>query len=374
MTPLAEHPAASIADTMKLRCKGDWRPTARFEVLRRRAELLRAARDFFIGRGFLEVETPLLSADTIVDRHIDPLPVPFQPESTSRATGAPVVSGGEPLKDTGARLSPEGDMPHRDDLPCMWLQTSPEFAMKRLVAAGAQAIFQICKAFRRQERGPLHNPEFTLLEWYRVGDNLEKGMKLLGDLVEQVAGLPYPEFVTYQEIFRFYTGLDPHYASAPELATVADLHGVPAPEIPFDDADSWRDLLFCELVQPHLGWPRPVIVYNYPASQAGLACVVEGEPPFAERFELFIRGIELANGYHEVTDPNEIRRRACHNNTWRVRDKKQPLPVDSRLIDALTEVSFPECCGCALGFDRLVMIAVGAQSIEEVIAFPFERA
>lgn len=351
-----------------------WRPTARLEVLRRRAELLQAIRDFFIWQGFLEVETPLLSADTIVDRHIEPIPVCISPPGGSGSVSVdPTSSGSQPADKAVAEIGNHNEIttasPRR-----MWLQTSPELGMKRLLAGGAEAIFQISKAFRLGERGPFHNPEFTLVEWYRVGDDLERGMKLLSDMVQAVLNTPAADFVTYAEVFRLYTGLDPHRATTGEMATVADLHAVAAPAIADDDVDTWREVLFCELVQPHLGWRCPTIVYDFPASQAALARVRNGDPPVAERFELFLRGVELANGYHEATAADEIRARAVLNNQWRKRDGKAPLPVDNRFLEALAEVGLPDCCGCALGFDRLVMLAVNAESIDEVIAFPWERA
>ncbi|MCS7237337.1 MAG: EF-P lysine aminoacylase EpmA [Thermoguttaceae bacterium] len=353
--------------------RGDWRPTASLEILERRAQLLGAVRAFFWQRGFLEVETPLLSADTIVDRHIDPLAVPIPPPSVKRST--PKAA----LENEAATVN--HDSPawvagwDRDQfVRQMWLQTSPEFGMKRLLAAGASAIFQITKAFRWAERGPLHNPEFTMVEWYRVGDGLEAGMGLLAELAQVVLTTAPAEFVRYKEVFELYTGVDPLRASGSQLATVADLHGVPTPDIPYEDTDSWRELLFAELVQPHLGWQRPTIVYDFPATQGGLAKIRSDDPPVAERYELFIRGIELANGYHELSDAGELRRRFEENNRWRVRDGKLSLPQESWLAQALEEAGFPDCCGCALGFDRLVMLAVGATSIDEVIPFPFERA
>lgn len=322
----------------------DFRPAASWAVLRRRATLLRQVRQFFEQRGFLEVETPLLSADTVVDRHLDPFWVEVGP-------GSP------------------GQPPRR-----WWLQTSPEFGMKRLLAAGGTAIYQVCHVFRRQERGPLHNPEFTLIEWYRTGDSMHAGMQLLDDLCQALLGRGPAERLTYAEAFRHAVGVDPLTADEDALRQTASRCGITAPSsLAADDRDGWLDLLLAERVQPHLGQVRPAILYDYPPSQAALARVRPGPIPVAERFELYVDGIELANGYHELLSPEELRHRIRQNNLWRQRDGKEPLPEQSRLLQAM-EAGLPPCTGCALGFDRLVMVAVGASTIDQVLAFPFERA
>jgi len=322
----------------------DYLPTANLEVLRLRAELLRRTRGFFDGRGFLEVETPLLSADTVVDRHLDPFGV-----------------------EVGGCMS---SAPRR-----YWLQTSPEFAMKRLLAAGAEAIYQITRAFRRDEQGPLHNPEFTIVEWYRVGDGLEEGMTLLGDLAETLFARGPAERLSYREAFRRHVGLDPHTAAAEQLTATAKGQGIDPPaSLSPTDRDGWLDLLLVELVQPHLGRDRPTILHDYPASQAALAQLRDdGDTKVAERFELFVDSIELANGYHELTDAEELARRNRENNRLRELDGKEPLPVESRLLAAM-RAGLPEATGAALGFDRVAMLAAGAKRLDQVIPFPFDRA
>ena len=346
----------------------DFLPTASWPALKLRAELLRRARAFFDARGFLEVETPLLSADVVVDRHLDPIAVTL-PDDPRRP-------------DVGRR---------------MWLQTSPEFCMKRLLAAGSGPIYQICKAFRAGEIGRLHNPEFTMLEWYRPGDDMAAGMRLLGDLAEALLGLGPAELVSYGEAFARYAGLDPHTASAETLRRrTAELPGGSSPELASLEGaaglqgnndvarDVWLDWLLTELVEPHLGVDRPTILYDYPASQAALARVrapdpsnpASGstlDPPVAERFELYVRGIELANGYHELLDPAVLRARSAEANRLRAADGKPILPEESRLLAAM-EHGLPPSCGVALGFDRLVMIAAGATSLAKAIAFPIARA
>ena len=310
----------------------DFRPTASWKNLRLRAELLRRLREFFHRRGLLEVETPILSADTVVDRHLDPFCV--------------------------------GDR---------WLQTSPEFGMKRLLAAGAGAIYQIVHAFRQEEAGPLHNPEFTMVEWYRPGDAMADGMQFLSDLCEEMLGRPPAELLSYAEAFRRYAGLDPDQADTALLVAAARASCTTPESMAEDDRDGWLDLLLGEHVAPQLGRSRPTIVYDYPASQAALALVRPGVPPLAERFELYVNGIELANGYHELVDAGEFQRRTAAANAQRRADGKQPLPEHNRLLPALA-AGLPPAVGVALGFDRLVMLAAGASDLRQVMAFPFDRA
>jgi lysyl-tRNA synthetase class 2 len=320
-------------------------PTAPWENLRLRAQLLRRVRQFFDTRDFLEVETPILSADTAIDRHIDPMPVTL--DDWARGPG----------------------MPGR-----LWLQTSPEFGMKRLLAAGAKAIYQVTRAFRQGERGPLHNPEFTMVEWYRVGDGMQEGMRLLSDLGECLLGRGAAEAVSYGEAFAWHVGLDPHTASGAELASRAQSLKISIPaSLAAEDRDGWLDLLVSERVQPNLGRQRPAILYDYPASQAALARIRPGRPPVAERFELYVSGIELANGYHELVDPAALRERNARNNALRQADGKPRLPEESRLLAAM-EAGLPPAAGVALGFDRVVMLAAGASDIRQVLAFPMEQA
>jgi elongation factor P--(R)-beta-lysine ligase len=346
----------------------DFAPAASWPALRRRAELLRELREFFHQHGFLEVETPILSADIVVDRHLDPF--------------STVLADDPRRPEMGRRL---------------YLQTSPEFGMKRLMAAsgepdGATAICQVSRVFRNGECGRLHNPEFTMVEWYRVGDDMAAGMALLSDLCDALLHLGPAECVSYRAAFLRWTGTDPLTADGAAMAAVASERGLAVPEgLSLADRDAWLELLFAELVQPSLGrnagdslresqqlaervaHTAPVIVYDFPASQGALARVRAEEPPVAERFELFVRGIELANGYHELLDPAELRRRAAAANTQRAADGKPRLPEESRLLTAM-ERGLPACSGVALGFDRLVMVALGAERIDDVMAFPMDRA
>lgn len=325
----------------------DHLPAASIELLRQRAALLRRIRAFFDAREFCEVETPLLSHDTVVDRHLDPFVTRHEPDPTRPGEGTE-----------------------------LFLQTSPEFGMKRLLAAGAGPIYQITRSFRNGERGPLHNPEFTILEWYRPGDDYQQGMQLLADLARDVSGATSIETLTYEQVFQRHYQLAPHTATLGQLQAAAGRAGLHAPVSLGADRDGWLDFLLTERIQPNLGLAAPMILCDYPASQAALAqtrfdsalgCEV------AERFELYWQGIELANGYHELLDPAVLRARNAKNNELRASDGKPTLPSENRLLAAM-DAGLPACSGCALGLDRLLMILAGARTIDEVLAFPLERA
>jgi lysyl-tRNA synthetase class 2 len=326
----------------------DWRPTASMENLRLRAEVLARIRAFFADRDVLEVETPLLGSAPVTDLHL--------------AAMSAVYRG--PASDAGRRL---------------WLQTSPEFAMKRLLAADSGPIYQLCRAFRDGEAGSRHNPEFTILEWYRPGWDHLRLMDEVAELLAEVpgdangdAGRSSCEKLTYAEAFQRHVGIDPHTASTAELrARAASLLDGP-PDLA-DDRDGWLDLLLSHVIEPKLGWEGPAAIHDYPASQAALARMRPGPPPVAERFEVWVRGVELANGYHELADAVEQRRRFEADLAARRAHGLPEVPIDERLLAAL-EDGLPECAGVALGVDRLVMLAAGADRIDEVIAFPVDRA
>lgn len=321
--------------------------TASLKALRQRSQLLREIRAFFEDRDFLHVETPLVSRDTVVDRHIEPV----------RISAAEVIDGGSPSD----RL---------------FLQTSPEFAMKRLLASGATAIYQICKAFRKGESGRFHNPEFTMLEWYRVGDDYAAGIDLLAQFAKHVFAVENVDTMTYREAFIKLADVDPFSASITDLKTVCQSRQIDTSSFAQDvDRDSWLNLIMSEVVEPSLGASDPVIVSDWPASQAALAKVRTDDQgqQVAERFELFYRGVELANGYHELLDPLELEARNQNVNRQRVVDGHQPLPQHSKLLQAMQH-GLPACSGVAVGIDRLLMVLLGADSIDDVIAFPFGRA
>ncbi|MCL2347932.1 MAG: EF-P lysine aminoacylase EpmA [Planctomycetaceae bacterium] len=336
---------------MPKNCKPSFLPTASLEMLHARAAIVRLVRQFFDSCDFLEVETPILSRDTVVDRHLEPFEV--------RMPGF-----AEPF----------------------YLQTSPEFAMKRLLAAGATAIFQIGHVFRAGDRGKMHNPEFTMLEWYRVGDCYEQGIAFLSEFCHKILCRGVATVVTLRQLFAQHVGLDPHIASCELFQEFAFANDLVFPEsfgVLENDRDDWIDFLFSEAIQPKLGHTEPVIVTDYPATQSQLAktrIVVEKRETdqdlsfsVAERFELFVDGIELANGYHELLDAEILQQRIFETNLRRVTDGKKELPESHRLLEAM-RYGLPPCCGTALGLDRLVMAALKTSSIDDVIPFPQEIA
>jgi len=317
----------------------DWRPRANAAVLRARARLYGAIRHYFEARGVLEVETPILSAAATVDPHID-----------SFSTREP-----------GGRQ--------------WWLHTSPEFAMKRLLAAGSGPVYQIARVFRREEAGRHHNPEFTMLEWYRPGWDHRALMDEVEDLL-LAAGVAAPAWtrLTYGEAFLRHAGLDPFAAGLDQLrqACAAQLN-LSGALLQAQDRDVYLDLLMSSLVGPRLGREAPAFLYDFPASQAALARVRPGHPPVAERFELFWKGIELANGFHELTDAAEQRRRFEQDRARRAAEGREAPPYDAHLIAAL-ESGMPACAGVAVGLDRLLMLMLDLPDLGDVLTFDAERA
>jgi elongation factor P--(R)-beta-lysine ligase len=316
-------------------------PASVLELVRWRAGMFARAREFFAARGVLEVDTPVLGHGLVIESGIEP--ISCQPgDSSGEGSG------------------------ERHLLP------SPEGPMKRLLAAGSGAIYQFAHAFRDGEIGRRHSPEFTLLEWYRPEfdhhDLMEDVEALVRVLVPSVGESAF-ERRTYQQVFVDGVGLDPFATSLAEVRGVCERLSVPLPAS-FDEGtlDDALDLLLVGHLEPGLGTPTPLFVCDYPVSQAALARVdasVDGGHRVARRFELYIGGVELANGYHELGDPVEQRRRFEQANRDRRARSRSALPMDEALLAALAN-GFPDCAGVALGFDRLLMIATGADHIADV--------
>ncbi|MCB9497222.1 MAG: EF-P lysine aminoacylase GenX [Fibrobacteria bacterium] len=313
---------------------GAWRPTATLEALAFRARCARSVREFFHAREVLEVETPLLSEVGTVDLWIDSFEV-------------------------RSAISRES----------LWLQTSPEFHMKRLLAAGSGPIWQMTRAFRDEGRGRLHNPEFSIVEWYRPGWTLRELCEEVEALCRCVAPeMPAARWMSYQEAFVRRAGVDPFGDPVDKIRQAAEEACVVAPPIAHSDRDGWLDLLLVSKVEPGLGDEAPVFLWGYPPSRAALARIEEGPPRIALRAELYWKGVELCNAYDELVDASEQRERFQEESRARNLLSKPTPPIDHGLVAAL-EQGMPASAGVALGFDRLVQIAYGAREISEVIAF-----
>lgn len=322
----------------------NWQPTTEIDTLKRRARLLADIRRFFAERNVLEVETPILSQSASTAVYLDSFSTDYQPPA-----GLP--------------------------LTC-FLQTSPEFAMKRLLAAGSGDIYQIAKVFRNGEYGRLHNPEFTMLEWYRPQLDYDGLMQEVDALLQQVAAFPAAIKMSYHQVFQQYLQLDIEQVDTPILIQTAlsKIHSLP--DNWKTDRDGWLDMLMSEVIEPRLGeFDQPIIVYDFPASQAQLAKIRQNAEgvSVAARFEVYVGGLELANGYDECLDAAELQARFESDNQKRQEQCKPQMPVDQRLLAAI-ESGLPPCTGVALGLDRLMMLIAGKTALQEVISFGFEQS
>jgi len=318
-----------------------WQPTASIEILRQRAQIIHRIRTFFVERGVLEVETPLLSHATVTDPHIISIVAPFK------------------------------EMGLAKEKMC-YLQTSPEYAMKRLLAAGAGPIFQMTKAFRQGEVGRWHNPEFSMLEWYRPGFDHHALMDEMEELLRVVLQFSPATRMSVMQVYQHYLAIDPHRATVAELKACAAHYIKPLPAMQ-EDKNSWLDLLFIHCIEPHLGQDAPFFLYDFPASQAALARIRPGNPPVASRFEMYFKGVELANGFHELQDAAEQRRRFENDLVYRKQNNIPLVSVDERFLAALQH-GMPDCAGVAVGIDRLIMLVLKCKMIAHVISFAFSSA
>jgi lysyl-tRNA synthetase class 2 len=320
----------------------DWRPGAGPAALRARAELLASVRAFFHRAGVMEVETPLLAPAAGTDPAIEPL--------RSRYTGPGHARGLE-----------------------LFLQTSPEYHMKRLLAAGSGAIYQITRAFRDGEAGRRHNPEFTLLEWYRPGFDHHALMAEVAALVQVCLARELPVVQrSYRSLFMDHYGVDTLQADAAGLQAVAIEAGVPGGDTLDLDKDGWLDLLLTHRIEPTLGRGELTFVTDYPASQAVLARLNPDDPRTAARFELYLDGLELANGFWELTDAAEQRIRFEADRAERAQQGQPDIALDERFLAALA-TGLPDCAGVALGLDRLLMCKLGVSDLDQVLAFSLDR-
>jgi lysyl-tRNA synthetase class 2 len=324
--------------------KNSWQSTASNEMLLERALMLKSIRAFFDDRGVIEVETPLLSKHSTTEPHLDSLQSCFREQTC-------------------------------------YLNTSPEYAMKRLLAGWKKPIYQIAKAFRNDELGHNHNPEFTLLEWYRPDYDILQLMDEVSELVFSLCGsVSGPAKFTrmsYQQAFERFAGFDPHHVTSAECFKVATKNNIEIPQglTAIDEVNDWLDWLLTQMVLPAFSKDGFTFLYDYPASQSSLARIVNNpqQVPVARRFELFFGEIELANGFHELTDADEQLQRFQSENQTRKQLAKEPGCIDINLIEALRS-GLPDCSGVALGLDRLLMVKTACKRIDQVLAFSWDSA
>ncbi len=323
----------------------NWRPSADIATLKKRAQYIAAARLFFADRNVIEVDTPILSSSAPTAPYLSSFTTDYQPLSGT----------------TKQRY---------------YLHTSPEFAMKRLLAAGSGSIYQIAHVFRNGEQGRLHSPEFSMLEWYRPELSLNQLMDEVNDLLQQVFGFEPVIRLSYRGIFEFFFKLNVFSCNDKAIIDCARerVSGLPA-DLNLD-RDGWLELLMSHVIEPKLAdLNMPLFIYDFPASQAQLAKVAQDNAGYdvAVRFELYINGVEIANGYNELLDSEELRCRFERDNQYRSMDNKPELPIDENLLAAM-QYGLPECSGVALGIDRLIMLAINHRYINSVLSFDFERA
>lgn len=321
----------------------NWQPSATIEKLKARSELLRTIRQFFYDRDVLEVETPLMSNGTVTDVHLDAFTTEFPHH-------------------------------HSGETKPLYLQTSPEFAMKRLLCAGSGSIFQICKSFRNEAAGRFHNPEFTMLEWYKVDFNDQDLIDEIDELIQITLSVEPAIRISYQQAFITLLNIDPLSASFEELKKLVLTYSKDQWLIEEKDPDVLLQWLFSMQIEPKLGSDTaPCFVYDFPASQASLAKLSEQDPRVAHRFELYFRGVELANGFYELQDAQEQEKRFLKDNQQRVELGLPEKPIDQLFLASL-EQGLPDCSGVALGIDRLFMLQQELSHIEQAISFSVDKA
>ena len=319
--------------------QSSWRPSAEMDILKKRANILATIRQFFYEKGVMEVETPSLSHSSVTDPHLYSFVTHFM----------------------GDREKP------------LFLQTSPEFHMKRLLAAGSGAIYQIGKAFRDEESGRHHNPEFTILEWYRPDFDHFNLMAEVAELVQLILKCPDIKRLSYQDAFMQYLQLDPLNIDLEQLQAVVLKHSLGDWLADETDPDTLLQCLFSQCIEPLIGLEQPCFIYHFPASQAALAKRDLNDPRIAHRFELYYQGIELVNGFNELTDANEQKQRFEQDNLKRKNLNRPTMVIDLHLLQAL-DAGLPDCAGVALGVDRLVMLALNCTHINQVLPFPVDIA
>jgi len=317
-----------------------FKSTLDWETAQKRADILRKIRHFFYNRNVIEVETPALSQGTVTDQYLDAF------KCTYKYLSSPSFN------------------------TSMYLQTSPEFSMKRLLASGYGDIYQICKAFRNEQAGNHHNPEFTILEWYRLGFDHMQLMAEVSELLMLILSCKKPIQISYQQLFLKYTAIDPLNTSHSELLNLLKIHNKLSDWLIKElNIDVLLQVVLSEIIEDKIGKEQPCFIYNFPCSQASLAQLSCDDPRVAERFECYYQGVELVNGFNELTDAKVQLARFEQDNIHRKQNNLVEKPIDTHLISALKS-GLPQCSGVALGVDRLIMLACNKRKIEKVISFP----
>ena len=311
-----------------------WQPTATLEVIKKRAVLLQQIRKFMSNRGIIEVDTPVLSHYGISDPYIQSMTTVNASEKNAQ----------------------------------LYLHTSPEFCMKRLLAAGSGPIYQVAHVFRNEESGKRHNAEFTMLEWYRTGFNYHQLMDEVGELLNDI-GLETPDMMTYAQSFLQTIQLDPHTVDTKQLQKITRRHGW---ETDSEDRHALLDFIFSEVVLKKLNFKKPLIIYDYPECMAVLATLKQGNPQVSERFELFIDCMEIASGFNELINADEQSARFEADLDTR-RNRNLPEPSMDKYFLAALDSGLPESAGVAVGIDRLLMVLSGKDDIKEVCTFTLEN-
>lgn len=319
-----------------------WQPTSSIETLQLRAQMLSNIRQFFAKRNVLEVDTPCLCHGTVTDVNLRAFRTSFNLASSQQQTD-------------------------------LFLQTSPEFAMKRLLCSGSGCIYQLGKAYRNEESGKHHNPEFTLLEWYRLGFDHLQLIDEVDQLMQAILGCPPMDKLTYQYAFLQYCGFDPLSCTFETIKTHCIEQGLAEIAEYETSTDVLLQLLFCHVIERNIGQQAPIAIIGFPASQAALARLEPNDQRVSRRFEVYYQGLELANGYHELSSVEEQRQRFEHDNQMRAAQGLPELPIDQRFLEAMQH-GLPDCAGVALGFDRLLMIAANKNDIAQVLPFSFQNA
>lgn len=313
-----------------------WQSQMDWQTAKDRATVIHNIRAFFIQRNVVEVETPCLSKFSVTDPFLDA----FETH----------------------------DFPIEDKSK-LYLQTSPEYAMKRLLCSGYQSIFQLCKSFRFEASGSHHNHEFTMLEWYRLGFDMFDLIDEVDSLLNHILGTAQAERISYKSLFESHVGVDPLNADLVTLKHILLRHGIEGDWINKEsDKDILLQVILSEIIEPKIGKEKPIFIYHYPASQSSLAQLNKQKAEVADRFECYFKGIELANGFKELQDAKQQKARFDKDNEKRTSNGIETVAIDNRFISAL-ESGLPDCSGVALGVDRLVMLALGKSTIKDVISF-----